>query len=530
MKRIALTLVSLFLVGMALAQSGNHWTVISGTQYNMTVKGIIVIDGVVQANNQLEIGAFCGDECRGSRKAALFPPTGEYPVMLTVVSNVFSGETITFRIYDHSTQQELNLTSESTLTFEHNTNQGAMNNWYPFVFTSPTQTFTLPVAGYGSGAGGYRLIAPPFDDIDPAEIEGMTTGDYDLYRFDESQSGEEWRNYEAEPFNLESGKGYLYAHKTDVTLSFTGVPYSGNGQVTLTKTEGVPFAGWNLVGNPFAQTASIDRDCYVMKADGTEIIAGDTRNVDPMQGVFVIAASDGETMAFVPENTTDEGARIVLNVSKGRAGVTDRAIVRFGGNGTLPKMMLDPGNTKLYIPQDGTDYAVVTSDMDNATPVSFKAKENGSYTLSVDIANLDLEYLHLVDNKTGDDIDLLAHKHAPEALIAGKDPQSPVPTYTFEALTTDYAERFQLVYASTSVCEDADGDDAAFAYCADGEIRLFEAADGASLQLVDAKGRVMACRDASNVSAISTTGMAPGVYILRLVNGDDVKVQKIVVR
>ena len=513
MKRIALTLVSLFLVGMALAQSGNHWTVISGTQYNMTVKGIIVIDGVVQANNQLEIGAFCGDECRGSRKAALFPPTGEYPVMLTVVSNVFSGETITFRIYDHSTQQELNLTSESTLTFEHNTNQGAMNNWYPFVFTSPTQTFTLPVAGYGSGAGGYRLIAPPFDDIDPAEIEGMTTGDYDLYHFDESQSDEEWRNYEAEPFHLESGKGYLYAHKTDVTLSFTGVPYSGNGQVTLSKTDGVPFAGWNLVGNPFAQTASIDRDCYVMKADGTEIIAGDTRNVDPMQGVFVIAASDGETMTFVPQSSTEQDARIVLNVSKDRAGVADRAIVRIGGNGTLPKMMLNPGNTKLYIPQDGTDYAVVTSDMDNATPVSFKAKENGSYTLSVDIANLDLEYLHLIDNKTGDDIDLLQ-----------------TPGYSFEASTADYAERFQLVYASTSVCEDADGDDAAFAFVKGGNIVVVGAEDGATLQIADATGRVVVCSDVAHASSISTAGMAPGLYMLRLINGDDVKVQKMVIR
>ena len=175
MKRIALTLVSLFLVGMAFAQSGNHWTVISGTQYNMTVKGIIVIDGEVQANNQLEIGAFCGDECRGSRKAALFPPTGEYPVMLTVVSNVFSGETITFRIYDHATQQELNLTSESTLTFEHNTNQGAMNNWYPFVFTSPTQTFNLPVAAVRHSREAERDICLVGIEVALArlEVEGL---------------------------------------------------------------------------------------------------------------------------------------------------------------------------------------------------------------------------------------------------------------------------------------------------------------------------------------------------------------------
>ena len=51
-----------------------------------------------------------------------------------------------------------------------------------------------------------------------------------------------------------------------------------------------------------------------------------------------------------------------------------------------------------------------------------------------------------------------------------------------------------------------------------------------TLQVVDMMGRVVVCRDASNASAISTSGMAPGVYVLRLINGDNVKTQKIVIR
>ena len=77
----------------------------------MTVKGVILIDGAQQSNSMLEIGAFCGEECRGSRNASLFPPTGDYIVTLAIVSNVVSGETITFRIYDHNAQQELELES-----------------------------------------------------------------------------------------------------------------------------------------------------------------------------------------------------------------------------------------------------------------------------------------------------------------------------------------------------------------------------------------------------------------------------------
>ena len=43
-------------------------------------------------------------------------------------------------------------------------------------------------------------------------------------------------------------------------------------------------------------------------------------------------------------------------------------------------------------------------------------------------------------------------------------------------------------------------------------------------------GRVVVSRDASNASAISTSGMTAGVYMLRLINGTNVKTQKIVVK
>ena len=426
-----------------------------------------------------------------------------------------AGNSYTFKLYDHGQNQELDLTSPEAITFTEN---GYGNVFTPYVlnFTGDaTQTYTLPIAGYGNSAGGYCLIAPPVDNVDPATITGMTDGDYDLYYFDQGEN-EEWRNYEAEPFNLFSGKGYLYAHKTDVTLSFTGTPYSGNGQVVLSKTEGTPFSGWNLVGNPFPQAATIDRDCYVMKADGTEIIAGNTNSVSAMQGIFVIASEDGETMTFSPENTVDEGSRIVVDVLQGRSPVAiDRAIVRFEDNGTLPKFMLNPDNTKIYIPQDGTDYAVVGHSRDNVTPVSFKASQDGSYTLSFDWVNLDLDYLHLVDNKTGEDVDLLALRQA----------QGPV-NYTFEASTTDYAERFMLVYANTTGVNESDKP---FAYYMDGEIRLFEAEKGASLQMVDMTGHIVVSQS-GRIQCVSTDGLTSGVYMLRLINGDDVKVQKIVVR
>ena len=136
----------------------NHWTSITGTQYNLTMSGVIYIDGVAQTSTALEIGAFCSDECRGSAHAQFFPLTGEYVVSLTVVSNQLNGETITFRLYDHDTQQEFPSYCINSITFVANNNIGGMGDWYPFAFNNAvaiTAVVTPEGAGTVEGAGDY---------------------------------------------------------------------------------------------------------------------------------------------------------------------------------------------------------------------------------------------------------------------------------------------------------------------------------------------------------------------------------------
>ena len=97
------------------------------------------------------------------------------------------------------------------------------------------------------------------------------------------------------------------------------------------------------------------------------------------------------------------------------------------------------------------DYAVVNAETQGEMPLNFKAKEDGQYTLSLGSENVAFSYLHLIDNMTGEDVDLLA-----------------LPSYTFTAKTTDYASRFRIMFSS--VCEDADGDNEAFAFISNGNI------------------------------------------------------------
>ena len=370
---------------------------------------------------------------------------------------------------------------------------------------TPQYTFYKDIVGYGedTNPGGYYLIASPVDDIDPEDVTGMTDGNFDLYWFDQSEELP-WRNYEATNghFNLASGQGYLYAHSTTVTLAFDGTP-TDEYSVTLVKDNNAPdFPGLNLVGNPFGKVAYINKAFYVVNEDGSELEAREDNYINMMEGVFVEAGSNGETLTF-NENPTG-GSKLVMNVSGDRGTVIDRAIVRLDGNETLSKFQLNANSTKIYIPLDGNDYAVVSNEEAYAEmPVNFKAQSNGSYTLSFNLKNAEFSYLHLFDQMTGNDIDLLA-----------------TPSYTFNAQTTDYAARFKVIFEKTTT-----GVSEHFAYVSDGNLILN--GEG-TVQVFDVTGRLISSHN--DVNRISTEGLTPGVYMIRLINGNDVKTQKIVVK
>ena len=192
----------------------------------------------------------------------------------------------TFRVYGSMSNQELYMAKKTPGT--------------PAVYSNYRTSLTessdpLTISGYGQSTGGYRLIASPVY-VDPANVTNMTTGTYDLYYFDQTQTNEEWRNYKANSFTLVPGKGYLYASQNNTTLTFTGAPYNGNGEVTLSKVPGVKFSGWNLIGNPRNATAILKdannqyQAYYTINQTNNEVAAGTLGAViSAMEGVFVVA-------------------------------------------------------------------------------------------------------------------------------------------------------------------------------------------------------------------------------------------------
>ena len=550
MKKLFLVLFGLAVMGSATAQQqGNHWMPV-GLENNMTVNGIILIDGVEQTVSTLEVGAFCGDECRGSRRGAYFSMTGQYVVPLQIQGNGNS-EVITFRLYDHVTQQELDLVCANTLEFDINGRLGTPGNWYLFAFLTPviptegfhftvegnwndashwlggvlpspedeafidapcqlnqnvevaaltitegqtltlqsgkkltvsgTLTNTLPeglvindgaqlvhntenvcatvkksIAGYNNDRGKYHLITNPLTSaVNPetASVNHLTSGNYDLYYWLVDNPDElEWRNYKKNTFMLSpDGKGYLYANHRGVELSFPGMlrpsyPYYCK-PISYVSGDAYHFGGWNLVGNPFVCNAYlVDENgnplpYYKMNASGRSFEATVSSAIAPMEGVFYVTSGD-RYVYFTRNAPAKKGGILTMFVNQGD-NVIDNALIRFDGGNTLKKFDFNGEGSRLYIPLDGKDYAVVDANKVGEMPVCFKAEQNDTYTLSFSSEIVEFSYLHLVDNLTGEDIDLLD-------TAALRQAQGPQATYTFEAKTTDNADRFMLIYSVES--------------------------------------------------------------------------------
>ena len=493
---------------------GPEYPWIPSTDYGgegMLVNAQIKINGQLVNRANYEVGAFCGEECRANSGEELVDFTEDdfgYFAFLNIMGN--NGDLINFYLYDLESSSIFPGVCNTTLEMV-NGGEVGLNIYGGDIFVlnfQTEQTFTKEIAAYTEN-GGYYLIASPIGEVNPHDVSNMMENDIDLYYFDQNASdGLEWINIRDGNTNLISGKGYLYANSGDVTLVFTGYPYDGDGEVVLSKNaENNPdsgFEGWNLVGNPFAQVAYVSKPFYTMNDDGSEIISVTDNTVEAMQGIFVVANNDGETVTFNTEPGKAQ-SQIVLNVTRNRGNAIDRAIVRFGEGDMLPKFMLNNNNTKVYIPQDNREYAMVRGTDAGELPVNFKAAQNGTYTISVDAEEVDVNYLHLIDNQTGADINLLQ-----------------TPSYSFDALTSDYASRFKLVFSTGADTENQ------FSFYSNGNWIINNEGD-ATLQVVDVTGRIMSSEEISGCYSKHIEA-APGVYMLRLINGNDMKVQKIVIK
>ncbi len=396
-------------------------------------------------------------------------------------------------------------------------------------------TMEKEIAGYGESDGNYYFIASPFNGRTLystsgtfSHVDNMLTGEYDLYAFDATaEDGLEWINYKSSSDHIAFqsdnglegllyGEGYLYANQEGTTIEFEGTAgksnnYSETKDYTFDSESTDDFNGWALVGNFFTCNAYInyidangnmlDADFYTLNLDNTYSLMSSNQPLPPCTGALINYSATGKVQ-YSTEPTNSKGSMLNMTVSEGR-GTVDQVRVRFGQGHNL-KHMSFRNNSKLYMPVEGNDYAVVYAENEGEMPVNFKAQKNGSYTISFSNENVEFGYLHLIDNMTGADIDLLE-----------------TPSYSFDAKVTDYASRFKLVFAAGSNNNDS------FAFYNNGNI-VINNEGSAILNIVDVLGRTISSQNINGSENVSINAKA-GVYTLQLIQGEKVMTQKIVV-
>ena len=384
-----------------------------------------------------------------------------------------------------------------------------------FIHNAGTVNATMRknIEGYVADGGWYTL-AFPMANPDLAQTN-ILTANYDLYAYDEA-ADLEWVNQKAhqDDFDFNSGSGYLYAHNPSFVMRMSGTLNSGNYTETVDLSYGNSLAnmrGFNLLGNPtahdigFTKSGSVSDGYYYLNNSNAWVY--ETGNTVPVgRGFLVKANAENQTVTLNPQNrgeSRENGQYLCLSIGE------EKAYVKLDEGVSMPLVDFKGQHASFYLTQGHERFAMLVRDGAEALDLSFEARQSGTFTLSADTQGLDLDYLHLIDNLTGADVDLLE-----------------TPAYTFTAKTTDYASRFRLVFSSEVAGEAAC--EPPFAYINNGNIVITADAGDATLQIVDMMGRVIASYG-GHTRYVTTNGMLAGVYVLRLINGDKVRVQKIVI-
>ena len=358
---------------------------------------------------------------------------------------------------------------------------------------------------YTVDANSWYAISSPVSTPVVTSVDNLIatgTEKYDFFRYNETNAT--WENYKVHDFGFENGRGYIYRRTNDATLTFTGTPNNGNDiPVNLTYTEAMDehLRGFNLIGNPYTTEYALGRACYSLNTNGTWAAQPSSYLVQPFEAVMVQADEAG-TYTFTNGSSKDAPKAVeALAIKVNGNGFEDVTYAMLENGKGLNKINhLAEEAPALSIAANGSNYAIAYLGYEvESFPLTLNAQA-GTYTIALNSQISSLSYVHLIDNLTGKDIDLLSN------------------AYTF---TTDgnSANRF-LVKLSPSSLQATEGEIATWngnSWTVKGE---------GTLQLFDVMGRKVLSQEVSELSTINTDHLSSGVYVIRL--GE--KSQKIVVK
>lgn len=356
------------------------------------------------------------------------------------------------------------------------------------------------------------------------------------------------------------GKGYMMSISDTTFMQSHGKLNNNEQSIYLTKKSKI-LSGWNLVGNPYhayldfnelakengnvldqkdgnAFYVVYDADNYESDAyvyypmTGSEGGAYAGQFLHPHQGFYVQAKSEGN-LKFNEDMTV---TRQSLDLNNGELdghfrdwkpkyplvnmylssenGCSDVTVVEFerpewGGARKLKELRM--GDGIFYAQHEDAHYAALfVKNGAERVPLWFEAMDDDVFTIRWEKVNGDFHSLYLVDNMTGVRYDMIQND-----------------TYTFQGHKGDYPSRFYITFSVTDVEELENDTDHSFAFF-DGS--QWVVTGSGELELIDLQGRILSrMRVNGGQSRVSMPNVASGLYLIRLTNGQETKIQKIIV-
>ena len=163
------------------------------------------------------------------------------------------------------------------------------------------------IEAHGTETTTWTTISSPLASVmNPAEITNLTSGNYDLYRYNEPNAL--WENYKNSASNgftsFERGRGYIYSNSADTKLTFEGKSDGATSvSYELTKdSEKLP--GFHLIGNPYTHNISLDN--LSTSADSDKIIITLSNSYWSSDNYIQITSEDGSVNETYQSNGTYE--------------------------------------------------------------------------------------------------------------------------------------------------------------------------------------------------------------------------------
>ena len=257
MKKLFLLSILALLTSFLNAQT--HWTPVDpagSSGLTATIIGVIQFEGEEQHNNNLEVGVFQGDECRGTSMASTVISDRCY-VFMSVFG--LEGEEDSFKIYDHETGAELDMSGEQTFVYHDDANTGSIPS--PYLFNFLYNHFVInasanpSTSGSVSGGGTYDrgatvdLVATPYTGFSfvkwtKNDVQVSTTANYS-FTANNSTKGDYVAHFETASYEIT-----VAANPTAGGTVTGGGTYNHGASVTLTATAntGYTFSNWTKGG------------------------------------------------------------------------------------------------------------------------------------------------------------------------------------------------------------------------------------------------------------------------------------------